>query len=214
MRAYLFTGGELPSRAMLESVDPFLSGPARPLVAAADSGYDSALSWGVEPDFVVGDMDSISAGGAKRSEARALRFDRDKDETDTEIGVRLLRERGCRDIRIIGGDGGRLDHLLAIAAMFSRPEAPTRWYARDQWAERVDGELERECAPGDTVSVFPASAGRCAFASEGLLWPLDGLLWPAGSFGISNRATGAGFRVVATSGRALVIAGYPVARRP
>ena len=67
----LLTGGDGPSRADL---NPFLSsiGP----IVAADSGYDLALSLGIEPELIVGDMDSVR--DCSFPEWKVRRFPRDK----------------------------------------------------------------------------------------------------------------------------------------
>ena len=106
MRALLAIGGEGPERALLE---PLL--PGFGFVCAADSGLDLLSRWALEPDLVVGDMDSVSSPGLLASYPRAevIRFPRDKDESDTELGLRLLFERGYREVSIAGGVGGAVD---------------------------------------------------------------------------------------------------------
>jgi thiamine pyrophosphokinase len=80
------------------------------LIVAADSGLEPALAAGLSPDFVVGDMDSLSDISLldRFPPSHVLTFPRDKDETDTEIGLRIMKERGCADITLAGG-GKRKD---------------------------------------------------------------------------------------------------------
>jgi thiamine pyrophosphokinase len=123
----VFTGGEGPDRcrAILEAAR---AEHGTPLVAAADSGLSAAEAAGIEPDWIIGDMDSVDAGRlAAYGPDRILRYPADKDYTDTELAVSLLREKGCRRIWIAGGGGGRIDHLFAIRSLFEREQPPERW---------------------------------------------------------------------------------------
>jgi thiamine pyrophosphokinase len=205
MRALLAIGGEGPERAILE---PLLS--SFDFVCAADSGLDLLSRWGLEPNLIVGDMDSVSSPELLASYPRAevIRFPRDKDESDTELGLRLLFERGYFDVSIAGGGGGRIDHLFAIKALFERPERrPRAWFTEAAAIRLVEegGRLELPSAAGEVVSVFPLASGASGMESGGLKWPLAGLVWSAGGFGLSNEALSDGFWVRAGRGDLLVV---------
>lgn len=181
------------------------------MVVAADSGYDLARSMGVQPDLLVGDMDSISRlpVASEYPASKIVAFDRDKDETDTEIGLRVLREHGVTEVTIVGGGGGRLDHLLGIAALFERPEGPSRWITEHDEVVVVDGEAVFENMRGVVCSFFPVGEREATMRSQGLKWPLDGLRWKRGDAGISN--LGVDDRVIVTmlSGRLIMVRGLP-----
>lgn len=201
-RGLLFIGGAGPDRESLGERREDVS-----LAVAADAGLLLALELGIEPDLVVGDMDSL----ADRSlldrflPDRVLRFPTDKDETDTEIGLRVLRERGCGEVTIAGGGGGRVDHLLAIAALFERENPPRRWVTDRADIRLVEGECDVEGWEGSTVSFFPLGPQACGMRSQGLQWPLDGLCFRRGYGGISNRVTAGKARVEVRTGKLLMI---------
>ncbi len=181
--ALLVIGGGAP---------PFAAVSARmgefSFVCAADSGLDTLRSWGIAADLVVGDMDSIADPAVLSACPEVLRFPRDKDDLDTEIGLRELRARGYGRIVMAGGGGGRLDHLLALRALLERPDGPDEWLCSAERVVRISGPVRFSVAPGSAVSVFPLSGGASGMRSEGLRWPLDGLSWNAGQFGVSNVA--------------------------
>ena len=113
----LLIGGEGPERRRVESLLLECE-----LIVAADSGLDLADRLGLKPDVVVGDMDSLS-DRRKLDDFSADKvhlFPCDKDETDTEIGLRYFCERGFERVFLVGGGEGRLDHLLGILALFER----------------------------------------------------------------------------------------------
>jgi len=198
----LLLGGEGPRRAQLEEVLR-----AAALVIAADSGFDLALRLGVLPDLLVGDLDSVADTPqlAEFPGERIRRYPRDKDETDAELGLRLFAEQGFRKVVLAGGGGGRLDHLLAVAALFERENPPAAWYTALERIERVDGEALLSGCLGLRVSFFPLGGAAGGLSSEGLKWPLDGLEWPQGYGGVSNLITADPARVRVRRGSLMMI---------
>ena len=81
-------------------------------IIAADGGLALAHRLGVTPDTVVADFDSGSLDGVPEGTV-VVRLPVKKDVTDTAAAVQLAVEQGYRDIVILGGTGGRLDHQYA-----------------------------------------------------------------------------------------------------
>ncbi|MDR1899637.1 MAG: thiamine diphosphokinase [Treponema sp.] len=217
-----FIGGEGPAPALCRRLVEEARPPAGPaaLVAAADSGLAAAEDAGLRPDWIVGDMDSLEElpGGLLRLAAyppdRVRRCRRDKDLTDTELALELLWEQGCGDTWIVGGGGGRLDHLLALRALFERDRFPRRWItaAEDIRCVAAPAVLTAGAAggpsvlpPGTLVSVFPLGEGPWRAESAGLRWPLDDLAWHRGFAGVSNEAETGEFSIQAAAGRFMVV---------
>jgi thiamine pyrophosphokinase len=207
MEALLVTGGETPPLSRLAKRLPGFG-----LVCAADSGLDTLIAWGHRPDIVVGDMDSM-ADPSRLSMfplARIIRASRDKDLTDTEMGLEALAAAGADRIVLAGGGGGRLDHLLAIRALFERNSLrPAEWHTAHEAVFLVrEGEARGlEAERGALVSVFPLAEGASGMASAGLKWPLGGLAWGPGGCGVSNVALEGRFEVSAGKGDLLVVIG-------
>ncbi|HAE22994.1 MAG TPA: thiamine diphosphokinase [Spirochaetaceae bacterium] len=181
--ALLVTGGDAPAFSVLRSRMGSFA-----YICAADSGLDTLRAWGVRPDLVVGDFDSIADPSVLKDYAQVIGHPRDKDDTDTELGLSELRARGYKRVVVAGGGGGRLDHSLAIRALFEREDGPDEWYTAAERCVRIRGETRFATEPGALVSVFPLSGGSSGMDSSGLQWPLAGLVWDAGHFGVSNVA--------------------------
>ena len=80
------------------------------LIIAADGGYDTLKKLGIEPDLLLGDMDSLTEvpEGIEK-----LVYPIRKDETDTFLAYREGVRRGYTDFLVFGGVGGRDDHTFA-----------------------------------------------------------------------------------------------------
>jgi len=204
LRGIAFVGGEGPSHEALRKI----AQGARFFVAA-DSGLLRCEGAGLTPDWIVGDMDSVAEAGRleKYPSEKILRFPADKDFTDTEFALNLLKEKGCGEIWIAGGGGGRLDHLFAIRSLFERENPPDRWFpGREEVCCLNEGfALRADLAPGSIVSLFPLGAGPWAAESSGLKWPLDAPAWERGSAWISNAAVGEFIEIRAARGRFMIV---------
>jgi thiamine pyrophosphokinase len=202
MRGLLVIGGEIPNRDL---VAEYRRGAS--IVVAADSGLESSLALGIEPDLVIGDMDSLRDKTLldRYPPHKKMIFDSDKDETDTEIGLRVLRERGCAEVAIAGGSGGRVDHLLAVAELFEREDPPSRWITANEDIRLIEGTCELRTVLASIVSLFPVGPRAAKMHSEGLKWPLDGLTFSRGFYGISNVVTGDPVRIEVGVGKLLMI---------
>ncbi len=177
------------------------------LICAADSGLDLALSAGFFPDGIVGDMDSISDKSLlNRFPADTVEiYPEDKDETDTELGLSWLRKRGCGDIIIIGGGEGRLDHTLALKALFAGDNPPAAWFTAREKIWSLEGRNSVLGFRGSTISFVTAGSGPWDVSSRGLQWELDKVMWSVDTISLSNRLTSSIAEVTVHRGRLLVI---------
>lgn len=192
LSVHIFTGGDPVSAGRLAGL------PAPGLVLAADSGARLAAAAGRTVDVLVGDLDSIG------KEALDAVFDEgteieahppDKDATDLELALAAALRRGADEITVIGGGGGRLDHLLGNAAVIASPAlraTRVRWVLERETAYAVHGgrgPLTLPAEAGDVFSVIPVGGTAAGVTITGAKWNLHGETLEAGSsLGISNRA--------------------------
>lgn len=215
MRGIVITGGKAPDAEVVR-----LYASRCEWCVAADSGLDTALAACIIPDYVVGDMDSLSDRSKLGNfDADRVRISpREKDATDTDLALELLAEKGCDERVIIGGGGGRLDHLFALRRLFESETPPSMWISEESLvagigerfgfgAITLDGLGEE--AP---VSVFTCGKGPWRAKSSGLFWPIDSLKWASGEFSLSNKVSGSSSSIRAERGSFLVI--LPVSSHP
>jgi len=221
MLGIVFTGAEGPPPVAIKQL---IGGEAAlvakdTLLIAADSGLLMAEEAGLWPHWLVGDMDSIDTVSRleKYPPERIIYHKADKDYTDTELAFSLALEKGCGEVWIIGGGGGRIDHLFGIRSLFERDVFPSRWVTGGEDIRCIEaapvgtplGELSLDIMAGALVSVFPLGGGPWKAKSSGLKWPLDNLSWSRGFFGLSNIAVKNKISITAEAGRFMVIIPLP-----
>lgn len=182
---------------------------------AADSGAALAEAAGTAVDVLVGDLDSISEealGRVRDSGAVLETFPADKDATDLALALASARRRGATAITVVGGGGGRLDHLLGNAAVICDPAlagVETSWITARETAYPVHDSLTLQIPEGTAVSVLAAGGEATGVDLRGLRWPLSSARLPAwSSLGISNRARGGPVTIGVKSGVLLAIVNH------
>jgi thiamine pyrophosphokinase len=202
MKGLAFIGGESPDA---KRCGELAAGGG--IIAAADSGLICAENAGLAPDWICGDMDSLDdlARLEKYPPERVLRFPPDKDWTDTELVIDLLARQGCDDITLVGGGGGRLDHTLALAALFERENCPSRWFTAHESIFPVTKFFSLTVPLNTLISVFPIGTPPWKTESFGLKWKLDAVEWERRGAGISNVAEEESITINPLEGRFLVV---------
>jgi thiamine pyrophosphokinase len=194
--ALLFLNGPKPDRKFVRAV-----AKTTDLVACADGGLKNALACGVEPQIVIGDMDSRPKRLPKLPDTAYL-CDFDEDRSDFEKCLSWLRESGFEAVFVSGVRGGRVDHERV------------NWSIVRAWSKRlelavIDGGITRLLGPG--AYRFPAGKGRpvsivsdspsAVVSTRGLKYPLKKEKIVPGSRGLSNVALGKHFDLKVFSGR-------------
>jgi len=115
-------------------------------VVGVDSGTDYLYKLFLIPNLIIGDLDSINPktlDRAKKDNTEILDFEVDKDKTDFELTLEYLKNNDYKNITIIGGESGDLDHLfgnlLSIAAFHNKENI--EWKQSNQNIIFPDSEL-------------------------------------------------------------------------
>jgi thiamine pyrophosphokinase len=180
-----------------DAVDPADARHLAPhtVVIAADSGVDQAHRLGLDVDLAIGDFDSVSEPGLERARRRGAQISQHpvaKDATDFELALEAAVQLGVASAVILGGEGGRLDHLLANALVMASPRfASLQLSAHGAGGSRlhvVRGLRRIGGEPGELVTLVAVHGAATGVTTSGLLYPLDGdVLHPGSSRGVSNQ---------------------------
>lgn len=188
--------------------------PIRPAewtaIVAADGGALHALRQNVVPDYIVGDLDSLSDFDRERAAGATFRkVPRHKDFTDGEMAIEVATELGGSPIVLAGALGGRFDHTLGNLFLLEglHQRGITAW-ATDgrQRAYWLADTLNVPGRAGDILSIIPLSVLVDGVCAQGVRWPLQGERLRRGATrSLSNEFVGTIARLTAAEGVALVV---------
>ncbi len=154
----------------------FLKREEGDILLCADRGAQRALEYGMKPDLVIGDFDSMPLFALADSiPVRVL--PEKKDDTDMLACIREGRKRGYREFRIGGGMGGRIDHTIAniqcLADCARRGERA--WLCDEQNLLTVlyPDEYIFDAVPGRKLSLFAFGGNVTGMKLKGTEWELD-----------------------------------------
>ena len=179
-------------------------------VIAADGGYRALQSVSIQPDLLIGDLDSLGA----HSLPKGIPLEKhpvEKDDTDTGIALAQGYAMGYRDFALYGCAGGRVDHLLAnfqSMGRYSRMGASVQLVAEDYDAYTLtNGSMILPHRPvGTTVSIFCHGDKAEGVTLRGLYYPLSGYtLTCYHPLGVSNQHSDTQAEIIVKNGTLLVI---------
>ncbi len=184
----VFAGGE-----MAELKRPL---PDADYVIAADSGLDHAASLGIGVDLLVGDLDSVTREGlatAREAGTTIEQHQPDKDATDLELSLAAAVRHGAARIVVLGGGGGRIDHLLANATLLASPgwaEIDVEWMVDSAHIIAIRHQATVHGAPGDILTLLAVGEPADGVTTDGLRYELsDAVLLASSTRGVSNELT-------------------------
>lgn len=159
------------------------------LILCADGGYDHAKSAGIIPDLLIGDLDSIRT--SQDTEIEKIIYPCEKDDTDTGICLSTALEYGCRDILILGGLGGRLDHTISnielITGKINQADSIMIKDMRNSCIVIKDSSITLKKQDNQFISVFSMTENSYGVSESGVKYSLDRATLPFGStLGTSN----------------------------
>jgi thiamine pyrophosphokinase len=213
MHALIVAAGPPPDRAVLDRSWPAWADGAG-LVIGADGGAAIARWLGLPLDLAVGDFDSIDQGGLETLRDAGVPVEvapTAKDESDTELAVRAALARGADRITIVGGLGGRPDHLVANLGLLALPELAAVDVVLVDDRTRISlvrgpGGRQLDGRAGDLVSLLPLGPGVQGVTTSGLTWALRDEGLPIGpSRGLSNVRADRAASVTVRAGLLLVV---------
>jgi thiamine pyrophosphokinase len=178
-------------------------------IICCDGSAESLIMADLEPEAIVGDLDSLDPGIAERFSDRIYK-DSDQDTNDLTKAVRWCINKGYEEIVILGATGKREDHTIGNISLLTE-------YARElkvimvtdtgTFTPLLKSSVVR-CLPCQQVSIFSINP-ETEITSAGLKYKLNkrrlNNWWEA----TLNEATGSNFTLEFNNGRVIVYLKHP-----
>jgi thiamine pyrophosphokinase len=180
----------------------YLKNAAR--IVCCDGSAASLVKAGIEPDAIVGDMDSLGSDLAQKFEGKIFR-DTGQETNDLTKAVSWCINNNCTNLVILGATGKREDHTLGNISLL------TEYAAEAEIIMVTDTGIFRPLRessvissfPGQQVSIFAIDSGT-EVTSSGLRYPLNKTKLRNWWIATLNEATGENFKLEFSGGRVIV----------
>lgn len=209
-QALLICNGEPPSRGLARRL-----ARQADVIYAADGGGNIARRFGIRPDVIIGDLDSITPATRRFFRSSTLIHVARQDSTDLEKALDHITGAGITSVIIIAATGRRLDFTLGnLAVIWNYASRISLKFAADDWtALPLDKASSFRAKIGTTVSLIPF--GKCSgITLKGLQYPLHNGTMKVGEIGASNVVRQSPFSVRVRKGCMFLIAFGPLSVAP
>jgi thiamine pyrophosphokinase len=173
-------------------------------IICCDGSAESLIAADMEPEAIVGDLDSLNPLIAEKFADRLFR-DNDQDTNDLTKAVRWCINKRYKEIVILGATGKREDHTIGNISLLTE-------YGREIRVNMITdtGTLTPimkssviKCFPSQQVSVFSINPETKIF-SKGLKYQLENLKLHNWWRATLNEATGDSFELIFNGGPLIV----------
>ena len=177
-------------------------------IICCDGATQSLLNMGLKPNFIIGDLDSISEE-IKKQFASILLYRAEQETNDLTKAVQFCWENNRKEITILGATGKREDHTLGNLSLLT------------DYAEKVNVQLLTddgvfipllktsvlESYPGEQVSIFSLNS-ETLFTFHNLLYPVENRKLTSWWQASLNEAETDNFTISFDKGKVLVFREY------
>ncbi|MDR0412744.1 MAG: thiamine diphosphokinase [Dysgonamonadaceae bacterium] len=179
------------------------------IICCDGAAHNLIHSAGLEPSYIVGDLDSVS-DALKARYASVLLYSSDQETNDLTKAVQFCIENKWNRITIVGATGKREDHTLGnLSLLADYSESADVQLLTDYGVFLFQsGTAVYESFPGQQVSVFGLSPATL-FTTHNLVYPVKNKALTAWWQGTLNESLSEHFTIEMTEGKALVFREYP-----
>ncbi len=173
-----------------------------------DGATENLLAYGLIPDYIVGDLDSLSDELTSRY-ADILHHNPDQETNDLTKAIHFCLKNDWKNITILGATGKREDHSLAnISLLADYSEAVNVQMLTDYGVfTAINQSSSFESFPGQQVSFFSLTP-ETLFSTKNLAYPLNKRALSSWWQGTLNESSGDKFDIEINDGKVLIFREY------
>ena len=206
-QAIILANGEFPKTASLQEKLRSGKGVAcnAPTIICCDGAVQKLLDFGIEPNFIVGDLDSISEEN-KIKFADILILDQDENTNDLTKSVKFCIKNGFEILEILGATGCREDHALgniSLLANYMDDLTSVKMFTDYGVFTPISETTTFESFPNQAVSIFSLTP-KTFITSNNLAYPIKNQKFTSWWEGTLNRSLGDQFTIAINSGKIIV----------
>ncbi len=177
-KCIIIANGKSPS---IKVVEYFLKKGFNTIICA-DGGANSAKKLGVVPDFIIGDLDSISLSTLKyfKNKSTIIQIKRQND-TDVEKCLKFAIKKKFDEVLLLGVTGDRLDHTICNLGIVIKFFNKIKIYlaAESSFLTSINKLTTFKSKVGETISIYAFSV-KTKISSYGLKYKLHNTALPFG----------------------------------
>ena len=199
----ILANGEFPKNAILH--EKLRCSNA---IICCDGSVQKLLDFGMEPNFIIGDLDSISEEN-KIKFADILILDQDENTNDLTKAVKFCINNGFDTIEILGATGCREDHALgniSLLADYMDMLTSVKMFTDYGVFTPISQTTTFESFPNQAVSIFSLTP-ETLINSENLAYPIKNRNFRSWWEGTLNRSLGNQFTIKIDWGKIIVFQG-------
>lgn len=151
-------------------------------IICADGGANSAKKIGITPDYIIGDLDSVSTRTLKYFDGKSniIKYNRQND-TDVEKSLKFAIEKKFNEVVLFGVTGDRLDHTICnlgiVIKFFNKIKISL--VSERSYLKPINTSSSIQSRIGETISLY-AFDKKTKITSTGLKYKLNNLALPFG----------------------------------
>ena len=211
-KCIILANGDTPPKKVFK----YLNKIGYETLICADGGANNAYKLKLNPDYIIGDLDSIKTKVREyySHKSKIIQYKRQND-TDVEKCLKYAIKKGYQRVILLGGTGDRLDHTfcnLGIVLKFF-DQIKISILHRTSLLEAFEGNAELKTIPDETVSLY-AIDKKTKITTKGLKYKLDNEALPFGEReSTSNVAKSKKAEIKIKNGKIFVIRDYEILRQ-
>ncbi|MEO8233158.1 MAG: thiamine diphosphokinase [Ignavibacteriota bacterium] len=152
------------------------------IIICADGGANSAKNIGVIPNFIIGDLDSISGSTLKyfKGKSKIIKYKRQND-TDVEKSLKFAINKNFNEVILSGVAGDRLDHTICNLGIVLKffDNIKISLVSEKSFLIPINKTTYLKTKVGETISLY-AFDNKTKITSTGLKYKLNNTALPFG----------------------------------
>ena len=211
-KCIILANGKPPHKSVIE----YLKKKNYSTLICADGGANSAKRLKINPDYIIGDFDSINESTLNKFKliSKIIQIKRQND-TDVEKCLKFAIRKKFNEAILLGVTGNRLDHTfcnLGIVLKFFN-KIKLRIIAENSILTPYTGDIKLRTHPNETISLYGFDK-KTKIKSKDLKYPLKNISLPFGKKeSTSNIALSNSLHLQVTGGIIFIIRDYQTVKR-